>query len=184
VSGQLHAPAALPQGKSPWYPLDRKLGGPHSRSAYGGEKKNSQSLPGLKPPIIQPVAQRYEKVKLSLCLTKHYATKAYGERRACSTHFQPRHQTEASCQHPPPRPPHHQYPSDRRSCGPQSWYGRDDEEKIIRTVTGNPTPAAQPRSPVSTPAPVISYTQWPSGSINFFLIKQLPVRFLFRSVNS
>jgi hypothetical protein len=22
VSGQLHAPAALPQGKSPWYPLD------------------------------------------------------------------------------------------------------------------------------------------------------------------
>jgi len=24
-SGQLHALAALPQGKSPWYPLDRKL---------------------------------------------------------------------------------------------------------------------------------------------------------------
>jgi hypothetical protein len=22
VSGQLHAPAALPQGKSPWYPLE------------------------------------------------------------------------------------------------------------------------------------------------------------------
>jgi hypothetical protein len=26
VSGQLHAPAALPPGKSPWYPLYRKLG--------------------------------------------------------------------------------------------------------------------------------------------------------------
>jgi hypothetical protein len=28
-----------PQGKSPSYPLDRKLGGPHSRSGNGGEKK-------------------------------------------------------------------------------------------------------------------------------------------------
>jgi hypothetical protein len=25
VNGQLHAPAALPQGKSPWYPLDRVI---------------------------------------------------------------------------------------------------------------------------------------------------------------
>jgi hypothetical protein len=48
-----------PQGKSPWYPLDRRLGGPHSRSGRGGEEKNSQPLPGLEPPIIQPVAQRY-----------------------------------------------------------------------------------------------------------------------------
>jgi hypothetical protein len=48
-----------PQGKSPWYPLDRKLGGPQSRSEPGGEEKNSQPLPGLKPPIIQLVAQRY-----------------------------------------------------------------------------------------------------------------------------
>jgi hypothetical protein len=35
VSGQLQAPAALPQGKSPWYPLDRRLGGPQSRSGHG-----------------------------------------------------------------------------------------------------------------------------------------------------
>jgi hypothetical protein len=55
VSGQLHAPAALPQGESPWYPLDRRLGGPQSRC---GEEKNSQSLQGLDPPVIQPVAQR------------------------------------------------------------------------------------------------------------------------------
>jgi hypothetical protein len=48
-----------PQGRSPWYPLDRKLGGPQSRSGRGGEEKNSQPLPGLEPPIIQPVAQRY-----------------------------------------------------------------------------------------------------------------------------
>jgi hypothetical protein len=45
-----------PYGKSPWYPLIRGLGGPQSRSGKGGEEKNSQPLPGLEPPIIQPVA--------------------------------------------------------------------------------------------------------------------------------
>jgi hypothetical protein len=34
VSVQLHAPAVLPQGKSRWYPLDKKLGGPQSRSEH------------------------------------------------------------------------------------------------------------------------------------------------------
>jgi hypothetical protein len=58
VSGQLNVPAALPPGKSPWYPLVRRLGGPQSRSGRGGGGKNSQPLSGLEPPIIQPVAQR------------------------------------------------------------------------------------------------------------------------------
>jgi hypothetical protein len=49
VSGQLHAPAALPQGKSPWYPLDRRLGGPQNRFGRGGEEKNSQPPPGIEP---------------------------------------------------------------------------------------------------------------------------------------
>jgi hypothetical protein len=31
-----------PQGKNPWYPLDRRLGGPQSRSGCGGEEKDSQ----------------------------------------------------------------------------------------------------------------------------------------------
>jgi hypothetical protein len=49
-------------GKSPWYPLDRRLGGPQSSSWRGGEEKNSQpprheSNP--RTPIIRPVAQRY-----------------------------------------------------------------------------------------------------------------------------
>jgi hypothetical protein len=48
-----------PKGKSPWYPLDRRKGGPQSESGRGGEEKNSQPLSGLEPPIIQPVAQRY-----------------------------------------------------------------------------------------------------------------------------
>jgi len=37
--------------------LDRRLGGPQSRSGRGGEEKNSQPLPGIEHPIIQPVAQ-------------------------------------------------------------------------------------------------------------------------------
>jgi hypothetical protein len=45
-------------GKIPSYPLDSRLSGPHSRSGRAGEQKISQHLPGLEPPIIQPVAQR------------------------------------------------------------------------------------------------------------------------------
>jgi hypothetical protein len=48
-----------PRWKSLWYPLDRRLGGPQSRSGRGGEEKNSQPLQGLDPPIVQLVAQRY-----------------------------------------------------------------------------------------------------------------------------
>jgi hypothetical protein len=48
-----------PRGMSPRYPLDRRLGGPQSQSGRGGEEKNFQLMPGLEPPIIQPVAQRY-----------------------------------------------------------------------------------------------------------------------------
>jgi len=33
--------------------LDRRLGGPQSRSGRGGEKINSQPMPGLEPPIVQ-----------------------------------------------------------------------------------------------------------------------------------
>jgi hypothetical protein len=39
--------------------MDRRLGGSHNRSGRGGEEKNSQLLPELDTPIIQPVAQRY-----------------------------------------------------------------------------------------------------------------------------
>jgi len=69
VSGQLHSPAALPPGKRPWYPLDRRLGSLQSRSGHGSEEKNSQPLLGLEPPIIQPVAQRYIRL-LFFCSSK------------------------------------------------------------------------------------------------------------------
>jgi hypothetical protein len=48
-----------PQGNSPLYPLDRRLGRPLSRSGRGGEQKNSQPIPRIEPLIILPVAQRY-----------------------------------------------------------------------------------------------------------------------------
>jgi hypothetical protein len=56
VSGQLHAPAALPPGKSSRYLLYRRLGGPQSRSGrhgevlipsrnvHGGSKNNTKKL--------------------------------------------------------------------------------------------------------------------------------------------
>jgi hypothetical protein len=47
------------QGKSPWYPLYRRLDGPQSHSGRGCEEKNSQPLPGLEDLIIQLVAQSY-----------------------------------------------------------------------------------------------------------------------------
>jgi hypothetical protein len=38
-----------PHGKSPSYPLDRRLGGPQSRSRCGGEEKISQPSPEIEP---------------------------------------------------------------------------------------------------------------------------------------
>jgi hypothetical protein len=35
------------QGKRPWYPLDRRLGGPQSQSGHRVEEKNSQPLSGI-----------------------------------------------------------------------------------------------------------------------------------------
>jgi len=48
--------APYTHGKSPWYPLERRMGGPESRSGQGGQEKNFQPLPVLEPPIIQPIA--------------------------------------------------------------------------------------------------------------------------------
>jgi hypothetical protein len=53
VSGQLHASAALTPGEEPF---DRRLAGLQSRTGHGGEEKIFHPLPGLEPPIVQPVA--------------------------------------------------------------------------------------------------------------------------------
>jgi hypothetical protein len=77
------------QRKRPWYPLDRRLGGPQSRSKRCCEEKNSLPLPGIESPIIQPIGQLYitelillilvrlKKDKFVPCI-KDYAMKMYG----------------------------------------------------------------------------------------------------------
>jgi len=40
VSGQLHAPVALPWGEKPWYPLDTRLGGPRASLDAVVRRKN------------------------------------------------------------------------------------------------------------------------------------------------
>jgi hypothetical protein len=47
LSGQLHALATLPQGKSQMYQLDRRLGGPQRQYGRCGEEKNFAML-GIK----------------------------------------------------------------------------------------------------------------------------------------
>jgi hypothetical protein len=59
------------QGRKPWYPLDRRLGGPQNRSGRGNQEKNSRHLPGLEPLIMQPVAQHYT-TELSRFLVLYY----------------------------------------------------------------------------------------------------------------
>jgi hypothetical protein len=50
VSGEFHAPAALPPGEEPSVPLDRRLDGSQSRSGRGGEEEDTspcrESNPG------------------------------------------------------------------------------------------------------------------------------------------
>jgi hypothetical protein len=78
-----------PQGKIPWYPLDKRLGGLQSRSGRGGEEKNSQPLPGLEPPIIQPLAQGYtsEITRLLLLITVAIISEDYKVLCAPSCNF-------------------------------------------------------------------------------------------------
>jgi hypothetical protein len=51
VSGQLHASAALAPGKSPLYPLDRRLGGPQNQAGRRGEEKILASA-GTRTPTL------------------------------------------------------------------------------------------------------------------------------------
>jgi hypothetical protein len=87
VSGQLHAPAALPLGNSPWYPLERRLGGPQSWSGQLAEKKilhptgtqtltpwcpaHSQSLCGLSYPFISTSQNKLHPIPPLSALNHH-----------------------------------------------------------------------------------------------------------------
>ena len=49
VSGQLNAPAALPPGKDPRYPLNRRLAGLQNQFGHFEEEKNLVSLRAFEP---------------------------------------------------------------------------------------------------------------------------------------
>jgi hypothetical protein len=55
MSGQLHAPAVLPAGKESLYPLNKRLGGPQSRSGRGGDDKKIPDLTGNRTLVVHPV---------------------------------------------------------------------------------------------------------------------------------
>jgi hypothetical protein len=65
MNGRIHAPAALPPGKIPRYPLSRRLGGPQNRSGQRGEEKDLASIGTRNPtprssspqPVAIPIAQ-------------------------------------------------------------------------------------------------------------------------------
>jgi hypothetical protein len=57
VSGQFHTPAHLSPGKSPRYPLDRRLGVPQNRFGRRGIEKILDS--NSDPSVVQPVTSRY-----------------------------------------------------------------------------------------------------------------------------
>jgi hypothetical protein len=59
VSGQLHALAALPRDKNPWYPLDTRLSEQHSRFGRYRQREKSLVLAGIRIPAVQPAAHRY-----------------------------------------------------------------------------------------------------------------------------
>jgi hypothetical protein len=52
LTDQLHAPAALFQGKQPQYPMYRMLSGPQNRSGRYAEQKNILPLSGTEPRLI------------------------------------------------------------------------------------------------------------------------------------
>jgi hypothetical protein len=55
VNGHLQTLAALPQGKNPQHPLERRLERPHNQSGYDGEeKKILLSLPETEPQLTSP----------------------------------------------------------------------------------------------------------------------------------
>jgi hypothetical protein len=53
VNGRLHTLVALPPGKEPRYPSDRRLGGPQSQSGHCEEEENL-AVPGTEPGPSSP----------------------------------------------------------------------------------------------------------------------------------
>jgi hypothetical protein len=57
--GQLYAPTAFPPGKMSRYSLDKRPGGPQSRSGHSKEEKKSLPLTGIKARLSKPQPVHY-----------------------------------------------------------------------------------------------------------------------------
>jgi hypothetical protein len=64
-------PATLPVGNSPWYPLYRRLGGPHSQYRCYGEEKYLLLLLGLKPQLLIHRAHSLVTIRTELSQLHH-----------------------------------------------------------------------------------------------------------------
>jgi hypothetical protein len=99
------------RGKSPWYPLDRRLGGSQSRSGRGVEEKNSQPSQGFEPRssgrparsqslyrlsyLGTYVIRQYQFVRLGSIISNVINTEAGGVR--CTVRFTQSHQLSHNC---------------------------------------------------------------------------------------
>jgi hypothetical protein len=73
VSDQLHAPAALPpQGKSTWYPLDRRLGELPERVWTRRRREIPSPRRDSNPdhPIVEPIVSRYTDRAIAALLSR------------------------------------------------------------------------------------------------------------------
>jgi hypothetical protein len=59
VSGQLHAPATFPLGKSARYPFDMMLGGPQNLYGQRGEEKNLASTGTRTATALSWLSEKY-----------------------------------------------------------------------------------------------------------------------------
>jgi hypothetical protein len=75
VSGLLQTPSAVPQGKSPPCPLDRKLGESQSESRRCGEEKNLFPLARIEPQFIRGPARSL--VPIPSAITAAYEQSVY-----------------------------------------------------------------------------------------------------------
>jgi hypothetical protein len=74
VSGQHHAPAALPRGNRTWCSLTRGLGGPQSRYGRFGEEENFLHLPIFEPQFRGRSARSIVTIQSTLAYILHTVT--------------------------------------------------------------------------------------------------------------
>jgi hypothetical protein len=83
VSRQRHAPAALyPLGKDPRYPLDRRLGGPQSRSRH--TRLEEKSLASARDRISTALSSSPWPDTIYVCVCVCVCVRARARARACA----------------------------------------------------------------------------------------------------